>query len=186
MRDNSQSLRVVALISGGKDSTYNMVQCTKDNHQIIALANLYPESTDELDSYMYQSVGHEIIKLYAEAIDIPLYRAIIKGNAKTTEKYYSEPVTGDEVEDLYQLLCEVKKHHEFDAVSVGAIFSEYQYNRVANVCHRLNIKVLTYLWKRDQKVLLDEMIDNGIEAIIIKTAAMGKLNIEALHTCNKF
>jgi diphthine-ammonia ligase len=63
---------------------------------------------DELDSYMYQSVGHEIIDLFAKAMELPLYRAEIKGNAQTTEKEYEQPVHGDEVEDLYELLSDIK------------------------------------------------------------------------------
>lgn len=65
-------------------------------------------SIDELDSYMYQSVGHEIIDLFAKAMELPLYRAEIKGNAQTTEKDYEQPVDGDEVEDLYELLSQIK------------------------------------------------------------------------------
>ena len=57
---------------------------------------------------MYQSVGHEIIDLYAKAMELPLYRAEIKGDAQTTEKEYPQPIDGDEVEDLYHLLREVK------------------------------------------------------------------------------
>lgn len=36
-------MRVVALISGGKDSCYNMMQCVAEGHEIVALANLYPK-----------------------------------------------------------------------------------------------------------------------------------------------
>lgn len=50
-------MRVVALVSGGKDSTFNMMQCIADGHSIVALANLVPHSKTEIDSYMYQSVG---------------------------------------------------------------------------------------------------------------------------------
>jgi len=57
---------------------------------------------------MYQSVGHEIIELFAKAIELPLYRAEIKGNAQTTDKEYDQPVNGDEVEDLYELLSDIK------------------------------------------------------------------------------
>lgn len=57
---------------------------------------------------MYQSVGHEIIDLFAEAMELPLYRAEITGNAQTTNKEYDHPVEGDEVEDLYKLLVQVK------------------------------------------------------------------------------
>ena len=35
-------MRVVALISGGKDSCFNMMQCVAAGHDIVALANLYP------------------------------------------------------------------------------------------------------------------------------------------------
>lgn len=57
---------------------------------------------------MYQSVGHEIIDLFAQAMELPLYRAEIKGNAQTTNKEYDQPVHGDEVEDLYELLRQIK------------------------------------------------------------------------------
>lgn len=40
-------------------------------------------------------------------------------------------------------------------------------------CGRLNLKPLTYLWNRNQKELLNEMIENGIESILIKTASLG-------------
>ncbi|CAF1041802.1 unnamed protein product [Rotaria sp. Silwood1] len=155
-------MHVVALISGGKDSTYNMIQCVRHGHEIVALANLHPKKDiDELDSYMYQSVGHEIIDLFAKAMELPLYRAEIKGDAQTTNKEYDQPVHGDE------------EKHTIEAVSVGAIFSEYQNNRVANVCQRLNLQVLAYIWQRDQHELLNEIIDSNLEAIIIKTAALG-------------
>jgi len=28
--------------SGGKDSTYNMIQCVRNGHEIVALGNLHP------------------------------------------------------------------------------------------------------------------------------------------------
>ena len=36
------TMRVVALISGGKDSCYNLMQCVAQGHEIIAIANLRP------------------------------------------------------------------------------------------------------------------------------------------------
>uniref|UniRef100_A0A669EB82 Diphthine--ammonia ligase n=1 Tax=Oreochromis niloticus TaxID=8128 RepID=A0A669EB82_ORENI len=100
-------MKVVALISGGKDSCYNMMQCVAAGHRIVALANLRPAHTDELDSYMYQTVGHQAIELYADAMDLPLYRRTIQGSSLDTSRNYRE-TEGDEVEDLYQLLHLVK------------------------------------------------------------------------------
>ena len=35
-------MKVLALISGGKDSCFNMMQCVAAGHDIVALGNLYP------------------------------------------------------------------------------------------------------------------------------------------------
>lgn len=51
--------------------------------------------------------------------------------------------------------------------------STYQRGRVENVCDRLGMKPLCYLWKADQESLLDEMIEASVHAIIVKVAALG-------------
>ena len=57
-------MKVVALISGGKDSCFNMLRCMEEGHDVVCLANLHPpEGTSELDSYMYQSVGSEGVQV---------------------------------------------------------------------------------------------------------------------------
>eukprot|EP00240_Pyramimonas_obovata_P017998 CAMPEP_0118942704 /NCGR_PEP_ID=MMETSP1169-20130426/36690_1 /TAXON_ID=36882 /ORGANISM="Pyramimonas obovata, Strain CCMP722" /LENGTH=64 /DNA_ID=CAMNT_0006887767 /DNA_START=137 /DNA_END=328 /DNA_ORIENTATION=+ len=63
-------MKVVALVSGGKDSVMNMMMCEKYGHEIVVLANLLPaeDSTEELDSYMYQTVGHNVITAFAECM----------------------------------------------------------------------------------------------------------------------
>ncbi|KAM6358788.1 diphthine--ammonia ligase isoform 1-T1 [Alca torda] len=169
-------MRVVALISGGKDSCYNMMQCVAAGHQIVALANLRPAEntgqTDELDSYMYQTVGHHAIDLYADALDLPLYRGFIKGTSVNTGRVYTA-CQEDEVEDLYQLMKLVKDKEGVEGVSVGAILSDYQRVRVEDVCRRLDLQPLAYLWHRNQEILLKEMISSNIQAIIIKVAAFG-------------
>lgn len=67
----------------------------------------FPDALDELDSYMYQTVGHQAIELYAEAMALPLYRRTIQGSSLNTGRDYSQ-TDGDEVEDLYELLRLVK------------------------------------------------------------------------------
>ncbi|CAH1124619.1 unnamed protein product [Ceutorhynchus assimilis] len=165
-------MKVVALVSGGKDSTFNMMQCIAAGHQIVALANLVPHNKTEIDSYMYQSVGHEAIDLIAQAIDLPIFKKITYGVSKKQGKTY-EYCKNDEVEDLYNLLQEIQAQIEFDAVSVGAILSDYQRVRVENVCLRLNLTPLAYLWQRKQEELLDEMIKCEVDAVVIKVACLG-------------
>ncbi|KAF5286755.1 hypothetical protein FQA39_LY04178 [Lamprigera yunnana] len=167
-----KTMKVVALISGGKDSCYNMMQCIATGHQIVALANLKPSGGTEIDSYMYQCVGHEAIELIAEAMQLPLFCQEIIGSSTNLDMNYTV-TEQDEVEDLFDLLQRVKKELSVEAVAVGAILSDYQRTRVENVCSRLNLVALSYLWRRDQNELLQEMIKAEVDAIIIKVAALG-------------
>lgn len=143
---------------------------------------------DELDSYMYQTVGHDAIHLIAQAMDLPLYRTTISGTALNQTSSYgsrlglaqqagpSSASRRDETEDLYELLRLVKaKHPEVDAVSVGAILSNYQRVRVEHVAMRPDIAMqpLAFLWQRNQAELLGEMCSADVEAILIKVAGIG-------------
>jgi len=38
-------MKVLALISGGKDSIFNLCKCIEEGHQILALGNLYNPCT---------------------------------------------------------------------------------------------------------------------------------------------
>ena len=122
-------------------------------------------SENELDSYKFQTVGHQAIDLYAEAMNLPLFRGDITGSSVNTGSCY-KPTVNDEVEDLHELLLKIKKEVNFDAVCSGAILSDYQRIRVENVCQRLQLTSLAYLWRRNQEELLDEMVESGIEAVI--------------------
>lgn len=172
-------MKFVALVSGGKDSCYAMHLATQDGHELVALANLTPpatrsEKSPEMDSYMYQTVGQNVIPLYSQALgNMPLFQQEITGLPVRQDMSYDHSVEGDEVEDLYVLLKRIQSEIPFDAISCGAIHSNYQRLRVENVCERLNIRVLSPLWGREQGSLLQEMIDSGIDAILIKVAAIG-------------
>ncbi|KAF7721509.1 hypothetical protein EC973_004535 [Apophysomyces ossiformis] len=140
---------------------------TSGHHRILEKAE------DELDSFMYQTVGHDAIQFYAECMDLPLYRREIHGQP-VHQEYDYVATTGDETEDLYFLLQEVMKEHpDIQGVSVGAIMSNYQRVRVEHVCKRLGLTPLAYLWEREQKELLHEMATAGVNAVLIKVAAMG-------------
>lgn len=56
---------------------------------------------------MYQTVGHQGIEFIAAAMELPLYRRETKGKSSQTEKHYV-PQENDEVEDLFDLLTQVK------------------------------------------------------------------------------
>ncbi|KAL6709734.1 hypothetical protein ACN47E_001163 [Coniothyrium glycines] len=181
------SLNVIALVSGGKDSFYSILHCQANGHNVIALANLQPpaatNSDEDIDSYMYQTVGHAVIPLYERALGIPLYRREITGKAVNSNRDYAIPSQKqeqDETEDLVPLLRRVMQEHpEANAVSTGAILSTYQRTRVESVALRLGLTPLSYLWQYPllppytQSSLLHDMSAVGQKAVIIKTASGG-------------
>lgn len=93
------------------------------------LVSFWPDSTEityyleELDSYLYQTVGQDAIEFVARALEVPLYRKVIFGAAVEQGLEYGtrnekvSGVLGDETEDLYSLLLTVKvryfcyRHH---------------------------------------------------------------------------
>ncbi|KAF1924360.1 adenine nucleotide alpha hydrolases-like protein, partial [Didymella exigua CBS 183.55] len=181
-------LNVIALVSGGKDSFFSMLHCVANGHNVVALANLHPPSTgsdnEDINSYMYQTVGHAVIPLYEQALGIPVYRQEITGSAVNSERDYRTPQAQqqeqDETEDLVPLLRKAMlAHPEANAVSTGAILSTYQRTRVESVALRLGLAPLSYLWQYpllppySQSQLLRDMAAVGQRAIVIKTASGG-------------
>jgi diphthine-ammonia ligase len=154
-------MKVVALISGGKDSCYSILKCQENGHEVVALANLHPEkgAPDELDSFCFQTVGHSMVDLYPSCTGLPLYRLQFTGNSTNRELSYSES-DGDEVEDLRRLLAFVKADFPgLGGVASGAIASDYQRLRVEHVCSSLRLTSLAYLWHQPQIRLLQVRSD---------------------------
>ncbi|CEL96052.1 unnamed protein product [Vitrella brassicaformis CCMP3155] len=168
-------MKVVGLISGGKDSIFNLHCCVAMGHDLVALAHLKPpHHTLESDSWMYQSVGAEVVEAIATCIDRPLIQRTITGVPRATGTLGYDVTAGDEVEDLRLLLQSVKDAYpDVCGVACGAILSDYQRLRVEHVCGRLGLCVLALLWKQPQVALLDQMIACGMEAVLVKTASMG-------------
>lgn len=147
----------------------------------------------DLNSFMYQTVGHQVIPLYAEATGIPLYRRPISGGAVHTERDYAAAAAHggadkveDETESMLPLLRSIMKDHpEANALSAGAILSTYQRTRVESIALRLGLTPLAYLWKypilpaplpaaaKDEAQLLLDMAAAGLDPRIIKVASGG-------------
>lgn len=222
------NLNIIALISGGKDSLYTLLHCLRNGHRIVALANLYPagkesegqqdqsrgrdrsnddddddetDEEDDIDSFMYQTIGHSVIPQYEAALGVPLYRGRIVGGAVDAGRVYGGPPPtssrpcddgaeddGDETESLLPLLQRIKcAHPEANAVSAGAILSTYQRTRIEHVAARLDLVPLAWLWMyptlpapverrgvgSGDAGLLEDMAAVGCEARIIKVASGG-------------
>ena len=64
-------MKFVGVISGGKDSILAIHLAVDQGHELVALANLFPaDISAELDSYMYQCAGAEIIEAIGQAFEV--------------------------------------------------------------------------------------------------------------------
>ncbi|GKT42133.1 diphthine--ammonia ligase [Colletotrichum spaethianum] len=151
----------------------------------------------DLNSFMYQTVGHQVIPLYADATGLPLYRQPIYGGAKYEGRDYDSQAVStrdgdaapetdaDETESMVPLLRAIMADHpEANALCAGAILSTYQRTRVESVALRLGLTPLAYLWKYpvlppvipgavEEAQLLHDMAAAGLDARIIKVASAG-------------
>ncbi|KAH9586474.1 Diphthamide synthase domain [Trypanosoma melophagium] len=175
-------MKTIALISGGKDGILSMLLALRYGHDPVVVANIAPmcsegsQFVEEIDSYSFQTVGHEVVESIAICLKLPLRRAYIQaGQSKVQDLHYtSNRDDNDEIECLYRLLRSVKEEFpDVRGVTTGAILSHYQRNRVEDVCSRLGLHSLAFLWQRSADEVLDIASALHVHAILVKTASIG-------------
>jgi len=147
-------MRVAALCSGGKDSSYALWLAVKRGHEVAHVVAMIPARED---SWMFHTKNIRLIELFAECVGLPLLKAETSGEPER------------EVEDLKLALGRL----EVDGVVSGAVASNYQRSRVDRVCSELRLQHLAPLWGREPEQLLREMLRVGMDIIITSASAYG-------------
>jgi diphthine-ammonia ligase len=146
-------MKLAALISGGKDSSFAIYKAMQEGHVITDLITIVPANED---SYMFHSTNIHLTGFISDACGIPLTSVTSSGEKEK------------ELDDLKEALCLVN----VDGIVVGAIASEYQASRVGHICDELCLSMYAPLWHNDPEILLREMI--GLMDIrMVKVAAGG-------------
>jgi diphthine-ammonia ligase len=143
-------MRLGVLFSGGKDSTLALAKA-KEKSEVVCLITLISENKE---SYMFHTVNVGLTTLQAEALDLPIIQRVTEGRKE------------EELEDLKKAMQEAKTTFNIEGIVTGAIQSEYQAGRIRKICAELNLQCLNPLWKKDQKELLKEIVEEGYKAII--------------------
>ena len=150
-------MRIGALFTGGKDSTYSAFLASKDS-QLVCLMNAESRNPD---SYMFHTVGAVLLGKQAEAMGLPL------------ERFFTEGEKEEELNDLRKFLSEMKEKYDLEGVVSGALASEYQFNRIGSILDELGMKSITPLWKTDVEKYLRDLVSDGFKAVIISVSAEG-------------
>ncbi len=149
-------MKLAALFSGGKDSTFALYKMLKEGHEIKYLLTIIPESRE---SWMFHHPCIELTKLQAKTMGIP---QLIRRTKGEKEK---------ELEDLKELIKKVSK--EVEGIVTGAVESSYQKSRIDKICDEFELISIAPLWKKDSLSLLKEELREGFEIIISGVFAEG-------------
>ena len=150
-------MRVGALFSGGKDSTYAAWLASK-NDELACLVTLFPRS--EM-SYMFHFPNIRWTALQAEAMGVPQLTAATEG------------VKEEELADLKRAMGEAKSKFRLEGIYTGALASVYQKSRVEKVCEDLGLDCFSPLWGMDPEGHLRRLASEGFSVIVVSVSALG-------------
>ena len=152
-------MKLAALFSGGKDSTYSIYKARQMVHDVKCLITLFPKSPN---SHLLHFPNIKLTKLQSETMNIPHL---------VTELETDE--TNQEMNALGILLKKAKQDFQIDGLVHGGISSEFQKKRFENICKENNLNILTPLWKTNPKEYMNELINSGFKFILTSVSSDG-------------
>lgn len=147
-------MRLASLYSGGKDSTFSLYLMEQSGHDIPYLVNVVPE---DAASWIFHTPNLSVVPLMAESMGKELVTAKSSGTEEGDMEGLRSALDGLDVEGVVS----------------GAIWSDYQWDRMNIVCGDLGLKLMAPLWRKDQDMLMDQLIDSGIRSMIVGCYAEG-------------
>ncbi len=146
MKDNS----FLCSWSGGKDSCYAFHIAAEQELNPVVLLTVLNEYGDRSRSH---GITKEILEAQANALGLPIH-------------FFES--TWNDYEQLYiQNLKSLTKTYEVNAAVFGDIDIASHRAWEEKVSNEANIKAILPLWQKSRKQLVLEMIDYGVEAIIV-------------------
>jgi diphthine-ammonia ligase len=154
----SHNVKLGALVSTGKDSIYAAYTMLRQNYSIECFITI---DSDNLDSYMFHTPTIELAKLQAKAMNVPIIIHKTKGEKEK------------ELEDLKIAIKKAKDEYGIEGIVTGALFSNYQRERVEKIADELSLKLFHPLWHINQETEMREVVREGFTFIMTKIAADG-------------
>jgi asparagine synthase (glutamine-hydrolysing) len=152
------NLKLGVLFSSGKDSNYAMHVMQQQNYSIECLITIKSQNPD---SYMFHTPNIDLARLQAEAMELPLIEELTMGEKEK------------ELGDMKNAIIRAKEEFGIEGVITGALYSNYQRERIEKVCDGLGLKVFSPLWHIDQEKEMRQLLDLGFEFIFSSIAAYG-------------
>ena len=136
--------------SGGKDSCYALMLALKEPKSLKVIINVMNENGKISRSH---GLPLSILQQQAKAMNVPLVAV---------------PASWNEYEKIYvKTLHEVKEEYEIASVVFGDIDLQEHRDWEEMVCRKASLSALLPVWKKQRKAMVIEMIDAGIESVIV-------------------
>ena len=153
-------MKLAALCSGGKDSTFSVYKVLESGHTVECLVTIHPSADD---SMLFHFPNNKIAKSIAEAMHIPFMGVdSTTGSSKEAES-----------ESLERAIVQVKSSYNVEGIVHGTISSRFQNEIFSKVCARQGLKNVTPLWSVHPYNYLHTLIDNHFHIKIVSVSAMG-------------
>jgi asparagine synthase (glutamine-hydrolysing) len=152
-------MKLIALVSGGKDSWYSLYLMMQMGHEIACAVTFIPKNKE---SYMLQSAMSQNVSSQFAALNKPIRHKVFG-------------VSGEkeiEVEEMKSLIAPIVREERIEGLVCGALGSEYQKQRVDFICEELGINSYAPLWRKNEEMLLREMVlEAGFEFMIAESGS---------------
>lgn len=153
-----KNLKIGSLFSGGKDSCLALWIMQRQNYDVKCIVSVVPENPD---SFMFHKTSKSFLRLQSKALEIPLIVKSTKGEKEL------------ELAELKSALREAIEKYGIQGVVSGAMYSNYQRERIRKICTSLGLKLFSPLWHKKQGNELKELVDAGFVFVMCKIAALG-------------
>ena len=152
-------MKLAALFSGGKDSTYAIYLAKKLHHSVEVLLTLYPHSNE---SHLLHHPNITFTSLQSESMKIPqLVEEISSTDAET------------EFKKLEKLIILAKENYSIEGIVHGGILSKYQKDNFSRICERNNLEIISPLWNKNPESYMKELLEENFEYIISSVSSDG-------------
>jgi len=152
-------LRLAALYSGGKDSTFSIFKIRELGHEVVRLIAMIPSADDSL-LFHYPNIG--LTHYLAEAMQIPLTTFAVNKESKEGE-----------FQALEQAIIQVKSDYDIQGIVHGAISSRFQNELFRRICSDNQLVMFTPLWNAIPLQYMYGLLSEKFDIKIVSVSAMG-------------
>jgi ABC transporter with metal-binding/Fe-S-binding domain ATP-binding protein len=152
-------VKIAALFSGGKDSTF-AISCAKEmGHDVVCVISMHPPGDD---SILFHYPNNWVTLQLANAMQIPLLTFTVSGRSKQ-----------EEINALEEAVAHAKSLYGIEGIVHGGISSNHQKQAFDLVCMHQRITAVAPIWDSDPETYMIKLIERGFNIVIVAVSAMG-------------